>query len=174
MAELKYVEGDATRPQGAGPKLICHCCNDRGGWGSGFVLALNKRWSQPKAEYRLWHAKGIYNGVIFELGSVIYVPVLVTDEERITVANLIGQHKTIALGEATPVRYEALEKGFKDVRGFCQHYGFSVHMPRIGAGLARGNWTRIEKLIQQILVDEGGIDVSVYDLPGQPYQGASK
>lgn len=169
MAELKYVVGDATQPQGPGNRLICHCCNNRGGWGSGFVLALNKRWSQPKAEYRKWHAKGIYNGVTFELGNVIYVPVQETDEARIWVANLIGQHKTLALGEKTPVRYDALEKGFQDVRGFCQHLHFSLHMPRIGAGLARGNWERIEGLIQRVLVAEG-VDVSVYDLPGQPFK----
>jgi O-acetyl-ADP-ribose deacetylase (regulator of RNase III) len=170
-AQLRYVEGDATRPQGPGNKLICHCCNDIGGWGSGFVVALSKRWPQPEAEYRKWHAKGFYNGITFELGNVIYVPV---EEEAegswIWVANIVGQHRTIKTGEKTPVRYEALLKGFLDVCGFCQSMNFSVHMPRIGAGLARGDWTRIEQIIQRVLVVEGGIDVSVYDLPGQPFQ----
>lgn len=169
MSELKYIEGDATWPQGSGNKLICHCCNNRGGWGSGFVLALNKRWSKPKAEYLKWHAKGDYNGIPFELGNVIYVPVEKGNEGLLYVANLIGQHKTIKLGEKTPIRYEALEKGFDDIRDFCLLHAFSVHMPRIGAGLARGNWEYIEWIIQRKLVAEG-INVSVYDLPGQPFK----
>jgi hypothetical protein len=29
-------------------KLICHICNDLGGWGKGFVLALSRRWEGPE------------------------------------------------------------------------------------------------------------------------------
>ena len=48
-------------------------------------------------------------------------------------------------------------------------------MPRIGAGLAGGQWDTIEEIINRILVVEGNIDVTVYDLPGQPFiQGANK
>lgn len=35
---LRFVRGDATSPQAAGPKVIAHVCNDRGGWGKGFEL----------------------------------------------------------------------------------------------------------------------------------------
>jgi hypothetical protein len=38
----------------------------------------------------------------------------------------------------------------------------SVHMPRIGCGLAGGKWEKIEPIIQKHLCD-GGIDVTVYD-----------
>ncbi len=37
-------------------------------------------------------------------------------------------------------------------------------MPRMGAGLAGGNWVAIEKLIRHELSDKG-ISVTVYDLP---------
>ena len=40
----------------------------------------------------------------------------------------------------------------------------SVHMPRIGCGLAGGTWERIEPLIVKVLC-ERGIPVTVYDLP---------
>jgi hypothetical protein len=49
---LKYVIGDATSPQGTGNKIIVHICNDIGGWGLGFVLALSKRWKAPEIQYR--------------------------------------------------------------------------------------------------------------------------
>jgi O-acetyl-ADP-ribose deacetylase (regulator of RNase III) len=40
--------------------------------------------------------------------------------------------------------------------------GASVHMPRIGCGLAGGKWERIEPLITHRLT-ERGITVTVYD-----------
>jgi O-acetyl-ADP-ribose deacetylase (regulator of RNase III) len=49
--QIHYVTGDATAPIGTGHKIIAHVCNDIGAWGAGFVLALSKRWPQPKAEY---------------------------------------------------------------------------------------------------------------------------
>ncbi len=56
MTAIEYVSGDATRPVGDGCKVIVHICNDRGGWGKGFVLALSKRWKQPEAAYRNWYS----------------------------------------------------------------------------------------------------------------------
>jgi len=45
---IVYLKGDATQPQAKGVKIIVHCCNDLGGWGKGFVLALRKRWPEPE------------------------------------------------------------------------------------------------------------------------------
>lgn len=43
MVGIHYVTGDATEPIGEGEKIIAHICNDQGGWGAGFVLALSKK-----------------------------------------------------------------------------------------------------------------------------------
>lgn len=32
---ITYIKGDATCPQAKGVKIICHVCNDLGGWGKG-------------------------------------------------------------------------------------------------------------------------------------------
>jgi O-acetyl-ADP-ribose deacetylase (regulator of RNase III) len=156
MTQLKYIKGDATQPVGPGPKVICHCCNDIGGWGSGFVLALNARWPEPQRAYRKWFAER--DG--FRLGAARMVAV----EPDLWVANIIGQHRTIQAGEATPIRYDALEGGFKVVRDFCLENQATVHMPRLGAGLARGDWRRIEEIVKRIFIIEGEIDATVYDL----------
>lgn len=42
--------------------------------------------------------------------------------------------------------------------------GATVHAPRFGAGLAGGDWTIIERLIQEYLTD-GTREVTIYDLP---------
>ncbi|MEU8679992.1 hypothetical protein [Streptomyces sp. NPDC048611] len=48
------------------------------------------------------------------------------------------------------------------VAGKAQELGASVHMPRIGCGLAGGTWSRVEPLVAARLT-RCGIPVTVYD-----------
>jgi O-acetyl-ADP-ribose deacetylase (regulator of RNase III) len=82
--DIKYVKGDATQPIGQGNKIIFHVCNDVGGWGKGFIMAISKRWKVPEIKYREWRK----DGQNFELGEVQFVQA----EPTIWIANLIGQH----------------------------------------------------------------------------------
>lgn len=43
MTRIRCIQGDATRPDTDGPVIIVHVCNDVGGWGRGFVVAISKR-----------------------------------------------------------------------------------------------------------------------------------
>ena len=52
---IMYQIGDATDPIGGGPRIIVHVCNDAGGWGKGFVIAVSRRWPEPERRYRAWH-----------------------------------------------------------------------------------------------------------------------
>ena len=159
---LKSVTGDATRPEGAGPKVIVHVCNDVGGWGAGFVVALSKRWKAPEEAYRRWYRQGTGGGggdPPFALGEVQFVPV----EDGLWVANLIGQRDVRPSGGVPPVRYEAIAAGLAKVAAFAKEHGASVHMPRIGAGLAGGDWKRISEIIEQELIGRG-VAVTVYTL----------
>jgi O-acetyl-ADP-ribose deacetylase (regulator of RNase III) len=154
MSGITYLKGDATCPQAKGVKIICHVCNDSGGWGKGFVLALSKRWEEPEAEYRAWYSSG--EG--FALGAVQFVQV----EPYIWVANLIGQRGTKTGSSGPPVRYEAIAAGLVKVAEKARELGGSVHMPRIGCGLAGGEWSKVEPLIEQHLCG-AGVAVTVYD-----------
>jgi hypothetical protein len=59
---ITFLTGDATFPEGDGPKLIAHIVNDRGGWGHGFVVAISKRWKAPEKQYRDWaDSPGFYS-----------------------------------------------------------------------------------------------------------------
>jgi len=153
---INYVKGDATYPQGPGPKVIAHCVNDIGKWGSGFVLALNKRWADPREAYIEWSTG--YLSAPFKLGEVLFVPV----ELKLWVANIVGQHQTIR-ENSKPVRYEALRKGLRTVAEFCLAEKASAHMPRLGSGLARGDWSIIEDIIEEEIV-QAGVSATVYDL----------
>lgn len=55
MTVINYTTGDATAPTTQGNKIIVHICNDVGGWGKGFVLAISKKWKQPEQNYREWY-----------------------------------------------------------------------------------------------------------------------
>ncbi|MFK7789170.1 MAG: macro domain-containing protein [Phycisphaeraceae bacterium] len=154
---LRYVTGDATDPMGVGPKVIAHVCNDVGGWGRGFVLALSARWPEPEAAYRKWATEGTPE---FALGKTRFVSV----DEGLWVANMIGQRDHNTIDGVPPVRYDAIRQCLQQVREHCFGNGASVHMPRIGCGLAGGRWREIEQVVADELL-EHGIDVVVYDLP---------
>lgn len=156
MEPIRYMDGDATAPEATGNKIIVHVCNDVGGWGKGFVLALSKRWPEPEAEYRRWFAQA--GSLLLELGRVQFVNV----EPDIWVANLIGQRDIRPRGGVPPVRYEAIRQGLEAVRDFARDKNASIHMPRIGSGLAGGEWEEIGQIVREELADYD-LSVTVYD-----------
>lgn len=145
---INYVTGDATQPIGNGKKIIVHICNDEGKWGKGFVLALSKKWTQPEANYR-----ALTN---YTLGNVQYVQV----EEDIIVANMIAQKGIGFKNGKPPISYGALRICLTHVNNVAYKSNATIHMPRIGTGLAGGDWNTIEKIIKEVM----SVDVIVYDL----------
>ncbi|WP_405543919.1 macro domain-containing protein [Streptomyces goshikiensis] len=157
MKPLEIIAGDATCPQAKGPKIIAHVCNDIGGWGKGFVLAISKRWPEPEAQYREWHRGR--SGNDFGLGAVQLVRV----QPDVWVANMIGQRGTRTGSSGPPIRYDAVERCLATLADHAVELGASVHMPRIGCGLAGGKWSRIEPLITGALCARD-VDVTVYEV----------
>jgi O-acetyl-ADP-ribose deacetylase (regulator of RNase III) len=149
MGKINYVIGDATQPQGEGEKIICHIVNDANKFGAGFVLAISKKWSYPEQFYR---AKQKH-----VLGDVDVLQV----EDGIYVANMTAQHKTYPDAQGNPpIRYDALKIALEKVNKFAVANHCTLHMPRIGCGLAGGRWSEIEAIIY----DVASVDVYVYDL----------
>lgn len=155
MNSINYIKGDATDPAGGGNKIIVHVCNNIGGWGRGFVMAISNKWKEPEAEYRSWFASKDN----FELGRAQFVQV----EQNIWVANLIGQHG-IHKDEngKSPVRYDAIKTGMAEVQAKAKELNATVHMPRIGCGLAGGKWEHIEPILNEELIAHQ-IETTVYD-----------
>jgi O-acetyl-ADP-ribose deacetylase (regulator of RNase III) len=151
---IKYQVGDATRPSGQGRKIIAHICNDQGRWGKGFVVAISARWSEPEEVYRIWFNEKAG----FELGAVQFIQV----ERDLWVANMIGQQGMREKDGVPPIRYAAVWSGLQKVAEKAKELDASVHMPRIGCGLAGGDWTKIEPIIVETLCKKG-VDVTVYD-----------
>jgi O-acetyl-ADP-ribose deacetylase (regulator of RNase III) len=156
MSDIHYLKGDATSPQAAGTKIIAHICNDQGGWGKGFVLAISKHWTTPESEYRKWHRERAQND--FALGAIQIVQV----GSYVHIANMIGQHGMKTGSNGPPIRYEAVAQCLSQLAEKAKELGASVHMPRIGCGLAGGKWDRIEPIVLETLV-KNGVAVYVYD-----------
>lgn len=156
MTSITYLKGDATSPQAKGVKVITHICNTIGGWGKGFVLAVSRRWPEPEKEYRAWHRNRSKND--FGLGAVQFVQV----DKYLWVANMIGQQGIKRGSKGHPIRYEAVEAGLAKVAEKALELEASVHMPRIGTGLAGGKWNQIEPIIERTLLNSN-VQVYVYD-----------
>ncbi|MFZ5891966.1 MAG: macro domain-containing protein [Myxococcota bacterium] len=161
MLPITYLKGDATDPRADGRAIVCHVCNDVGGWGKGFVMAISRRWPQAEAAYRAWHAERENND--FRLGSVQLVQV---EAER-WVANMIAQVGTRTKDGKPPIRYDAVAACLATLSAHAVRLGASVHMPRIGCGLAGGQWTEIEPLIEAQLLRHS-LRVFVYDFEPSP------
>jgi len=156
MSGITFRKGDATAPVGEGTKIVCHICNDVGGWGKGFVVALSKRWPQPEAQYRAWYKSGESAG--FRLGAIQLVEV----ERTLLVANMVAQHGLASSTGTPPIRYDALRECLTTLAQHATSQVASVHMPRIGCGLAGGSWAEVEAIIQATL-GAATVPVHVYD-----------
>jgi len=158
---VTYVKGDATKPIGGGKKIIAHVCNDEGGWGSGFVLALNKMSPEPKRIYRHW-----YNYWTNKSQFFLFIPLGTTQWAKVSddiyVANMVAQHRTIKSVDK-PICYKSLENALEKVADFAISHDATVHMPRIGCGLAGGDWNVVESIINRTLTLRD-VEVIVYDL----------
>jgi hypothetical protein len=168
---ITYLSGDATKPiDTGGTRTIIHICNSVGGWGAGFVLHLSSSWKEPEVRYRRWFREGV-NGN-FELGQTQFV--MVEEEPLMFVANMIAQvgygrrgaekHKALNPPGTPPIRYAALRKCLTQVAEFAIRKQATIHGPRLGSGLAGGNWEVIERILEEDLCSKG-LEVFIYDLP---------
>lgn len=153
MANIHYINGDATQPIGHGDKIIAHVCNNIGAWGAGFVLVVSKRWPYARSCYIRMKDK--------RLGVTQFVNV----SPEIFIANMIAQNnindgKSGWKGDL--IDYEALANCLDEVFKFAQNSNASVHMPRIGCGLAGSKWEKIEPLLIGV-VQKYNVECYVYD-----------
>ena len=155
-ALLHYLVGDATKPVKV-PAMLPHVCNDINGWGRGYVLALRASYPQSEKSYHQWFFDGNP-----KLGDVQFVRCT----DNVTVANMIGQRGTHWEGKTPPIRYEALRKALERVYASAEDEGVTVHMHRIGADLAGGEWATIEGIIKDTMT----VDTFVYTLESQRHK----
>lgn len=145
---IKYVQGDLFETD---CDLIAHGCNCRGGFGSGVAYTMAKRY--PKArDYYL--DKFDEDG--WRLGDVQ----MVLQRDGKYIANCGTQYNYLPRG-INHADYDAIRTCMEKVKRFAKLKSLSVAMPKIGAGLAGGDWTIIEKIVEEVFSD---YSITVYYL----------
>lgn len=144
---IKYKKGDLLK---ASENIIAHGCNCAGGYGSGVAGQIAKKWPDARNSYLKQH-----NSYGWDLGFVQYVDV----DDKI-IANCATQEAYLPRG-VCHADYDAIEECMYKVKAYAKSMKFSIAIPKIGAGLAGGDWAQIEEILIKVFHD---YDVTVYEL----------
>lgn len=156
--KVEYKEGDLFEALPlTGGVIIPHVVNSVGAWGAGFVVPLGQKFPVARETYRQWFkgkewaALSVDPKVSFKLGNTI-IPQVNND---IFVANMLAQDGLPSFSNRQPLQYDALEKCMEEVGEFAKTQKLSVYCPLFGAGLAGGDWYKIELLVQKYWIKQG-------------------
>ena len=147
---ITYTVGDASQPA-TRPAIIAHVVNDVGAWGAGFTSAL-ARYPLAERDYRGWRIR--------TLGAVLFTKV----SSDLWIVHMCAQRGLPSRDRwvrgDVPLDIRALDSCLATVADYCDDAWYSIHMPRIGCGLAGGKWEDVGPLVEKWL---GRFDVTVYD-----------
>jgi O-acetyl-ADP-ribose deacetylase (regulator of RNase III) len=151
IPKIHYLIGDVTKPI-FNPSYIVHICNNQGGWGKGFVTVITKVFGNKSENfYRIWSKEKD-----FQLGKIQIVEI----DQNISIVNMIAQDGYKSTYNPHPLNLKALEQCLKQVYLNVENTNITIHMPRIGCGLAGGYWEDVESIIQKTIT----VHTYVYDL----------
>lgn len=126
----------------ASEDIIAHGCNCINGFGSGVAAAISEAF--PEAKYK-YHEK--FKTIGWKLGDVQIVK---TKGKHI--ANCATQQEYYPRNKVH-ADYPAIENCFKKLYIYAKNNHLTIAIPKIGAGLAGGDWARIESIINGIFID---------------------
>ena len=120
--------------------VIVHGCNCLHTMGAGIAAQIRKTFPEayeadlqtPRADRK-------------KLGTISYATI-----RNITVVNAYTQYNW--KGAAVLVNYDAVRSAFENIKK--KFSGLRIGYPKIGAGLAGGDWELIAKIIDEVLVGE--------------------
>jgi len=142
---MKIITGDLLKLALDGKfDVIVHGCNCQCVMGAGIAKSIKKQF--PEAYDTDLNTQ---KGDASKLGSISFASVYVENRELIIVNGYTQFHWR---GPGVLVDYEAIRSVMKNVK--TKFAGKRIGYPRIGAGLAKGDWETIAKIIDQELNGE--------------------
>lgn len=150
---IKYTKADLFT---TGADIIAHGCNCVGGFGSGVAGQMARKYPMTRTHYlHKFETEG------WRLGDVQFVTVEnVNVWTNRYVANCATQ-KEYYPRDRVHADYEAIRKCMQQVHDFAKMHDLTVAIPKIGAGLAGGDWKIIEQILESVFHD---YNVAVYHL----------
>jgi O-acetyl-ADP-ribose deacetylase (regulator of RNase III) len=146
---MKTIQGDLIRLALDGEfDVIAQGCNCMCQMGRGIALTIKLIFPEAYAADLL-----TTKGDASKLGSITSADVTLRGKP-LTIVNCYTQYNYT--GEGVLAQYDAIEAAMLQIK--AQYSGKKIGLPKIGAGLARGDWSIIEPIIANTLSDE---DVTV-------------
>ncbi len=144
--------------------LLPHIVNDKGGWGSGFVLPLAKAYPQAEKDYRDWAAGVAEEATTFKMGNTYSTK----GTDNTFIIHMCAQTLSGRRPHERDLRYNELANCMDQVIVAVEtllNRGRTVEIvaPKFGSGLAGGKWEFIHELIEDCWIRRG-LDVTVYYL----------
>lgn len=168
----KVIKGDLVQMAEKGTfNVIVHGCNCFYTMGAGIAKQLADKWPDVLGVDKAYTTKGD----ILKLGKYTICFVASEDNPLITRLQVINAYTQFQYGAPShlkhvrpPVDYLAIEKVFTQlnkVYGTKKGTYNNVRMgiPKIGAGLAGGDWEQIEKIINAVTPD---LDITLVEYKG--------
>jgi O-acetyl-ADP-ribose deacetylase (regulator of RNase III) len=163
MINYTEIDGDLITLAKAGTfDVIAHGCNCHSTMGAGIAPQMAKAFGCDRFSMELWGSD------VNKLGNIDYQTVVLGEntiwsledyknnrnEPELIVVNAYTQFnygRNHADGDAKPLSYEALTLCMKKMNVLFA--GKHIGLPKIGAGLAGGDWEKIKGIIQRELRD---------------------
>lgn len=147
---IKVVNGDLLK---ASEDIIAHQCNAQGVMGSGVAKMIRKQYPKVYDDYVLFCKEQSP----FNLMGKCQI---VNCGDKI-VANLIGQLNYGRMN-VRYTDYDALRNALVKLKRFAEDHALTVALPyNVGCGLANGEWSVVEKIIEDVF---GSYGVTLYRL----------
>ena len=152
---IHYVKGDLLASDCT---VIGHQVNCLNTMGAGIARQIKRLY--PHAYLADCATK---SGDRSKLGLAIGVPCLDTNLSQVTIWNIYGQYDLG--GKVVQTEYKALEKGLKTMADYYKDADPypRIGFPKIGCGLAGGNWTVVADILNRVFTDRA---IYVYELEG--------
>lgn len=158
MGTYTECRGNIFGRRRSGYTIIPHVCNNRGAWGAGFTAALDGTFPWVGSTYKMFMLRYKAHGRL--MGKNVSA---VVDNYTIVIG-MIAQNGLPSSDNPEPLSYPALRECMENVRTSATAHGiYTIHCPKFGCGIARGDWNVIERMIREIWVDSG-LDVTVWSL----------
>jgi O-acetyl-ADP-ribose deacetylase (regulator of RNase III) len=143
--------------------IIVHGCNAQGKMRSGFAKQLRATYPKAYNDY-----KQAYDFGQVQVGRVVLSEVP-PHCDKFVIANAITQQFYGTDKDVVYVDYDAISTCFMKISRYAIQRGISqLHFPKIGAGLANGDWDRILKIIQDAV--DPSIELNLWIKPETPQQ----
>lgn len=145
---IKYIVGNLLESD---CDIIIHGCNCVGGFGSGVASQIAKKWPKAKTKYLEYH-----NTIGWKLGDIQIVKL----KKGKYLANCATQKEYFPRNKVH-ADYKAIATVMRSLKYMSSDGKLSIGMPKIGCGLAGGDWKIVENIINRVF---DKITVYVYTL----------